>query len=133
MTCASAAGRRAINLTIAATSLGFALVQLDVSILNVALARTGAAIDIGVTGLQWIVDAYTIAFASLLLATGAFGDRCGARRVYIGGFALFGLALLGVRSSTRRWIINRRTRNPGGWGRASRASFFGTSNPRLRL
>jgi hypothetical protein len=45
------AGSRGINLTIAATSLGFALVQLDVSVLNVALARIGAALGTGVTGL----------------------------------------------------------------------------------
>jgi MFS transporter, DHA2 family, methylenomycin A resistance protein len=82
----------AINLTIAATSLGFALVQLDVSVLNVALARIGAALGTGVTGLQWVVDAYTIAFASLLLAAGALGDRIGARGAYVGGLALFAVA-----------------------------------------
>jgi DHA2 family methylenomycin A resistance protein-like MFS transporter len=86
---------RGLDLTIAATSLGFALVQLDVSILNVALAPIGEALGTGVTGLQWVVDSYTIAFASLLLAAGALGDRIGARRAYIGGFALFVLASLG--------------------------------------
>jgi MFS transporter, DHA2 family, methylenomycin A resistance protein len=86
---------RGLDLTIAATSLGFMLVQLDVSILNVALAPIGEALGTGVTGLQWVVDSYTIAFASLLLAAGALGDRIGARRAYIGGFALFVLASLG--------------------------------------
>jgi MFS transporter, DHA2 family, methylenomycin A resistance protein len=88
----------AINLTIAATSLGFALVQLDVSVLNVALARIGAALGTGVTGLQWVVDAYTIAFASLLLAAGALGDRIGARGAYVGGLALLARAPNPVRS-----------------------------------
>jgi MFS transporter, DHA2 family, methylenomycin A resistance protein len=77
---------------VAATSFGFALVQLDVSIVNVALARISESIGSGVAGLQWIIDAYTIAFASLLLAAGALGDRIGARRVYVAGFALFGVA-----------------------------------------
>jgi DHA2 family methylenomycin A resistance protein-like MFS transporter len=80
---------------IAATSFGFVLVQLDVSIVNVALARIGASIGMGVIGLQWVVDAYAIVFASLLLAAGALGDRFGARRAYVGGFALFLLASLG--------------------------------------
>ncbi|QPC93510.1 MFS transporter [Mesorhizobium sp. INR15] len=62
-------------LTVAATSLGFVVVQLDVSIVNVALARIGSALSMGVDGLQWVVDAYTLAFASLLLTGGALGDR----------------------------------------------------------
>lgn len=85
---------------IAAMSLGFALVQLDVSIVNVALARIGEEIGTGVTGLQWVVDSYTIAFASLLLAAGALGDRIGARKAYIGGLALFALASLGCGLAT---------------------------------
>jgi MFS transporter, DHA2 family, methylenomycin A resistance protein len=84
-----------LGLTIAATSFGFALVQLDVSVLNVALVRIGEAVGVGVTGLQWVVDTYTIAFASLLLAAGALGDRFGARRAYVFGLALFVVASLG--------------------------------------
>jgi DHA2 family methylenomycin A resistance protein-like MFS transporter len=91
----NATGPCSVGLTIAATSLGFVMVQLDVSILNVALARIGEAVATDITGLQWVVDAYTIAFASLLLAAGALGDRFGARRVYISGFVVFVLASLG--------------------------------------
>jgi len=90
-----AARRYGIGLVVVATSLGFVLVQLDVSILNVALARIGAALGTGVAGLQWVVDAYTIAFASLMLSAGALGDRIGARRAYMSGFILFVLASLG--------------------------------------
>jgi MFS transporter, DHA2 family, methylenomycin A resistance protein len=68
------------------------LVQLDVSVLSVALARIGAALGTGVTGLQWIVNAYTIAFASLLLAADSLGDGIGARGAYVDGLALFALA-----------------------------------------
>jgi DHA2 family methylenomycin A resistance protein-like MFS transporter len=84
-----------LGLTIAATSLGFVMVQLDLSILNVALARIGEAVATDVTGLQWVVDAYTIAFASLLLAAGTLGDRFGARRVYVSGFVVIVLASFG--------------------------------------
>lgn len=83
------------TLAIIATSFGFALVQLDVSILNVALPRIGDTLGSGVSGLQWVVDAYAIVFASLLLGGGALGDCFGARRMYVCGLTLFTLASLG--------------------------------------
>jgi DHA2 family methylenomycin A resistance protein-like MFS transporter len=76
-------------LTTAATSLGFVLVQLDVSIVNIALARIGTSLGVGMAGLEWVVDAYTLAFASLMLSAGSLGDRLGARRGFILGFGLF--------------------------------------------
>jgi MFS transporter, DHA2 family, methylenomycin A resistance protein len=75
--------------TIAATALGFVLVQLDVSIVNVALPTMGREFHSGVADLQWVVDAYTVTFAALLLSGGALGDRIGARRAYLAGFAAF--------------------------------------------
>jgi DHA2 family methylenomycin A resistance protein-like MFS transporter len=78
-----------IGLTVLATSLAFVLVQLDVSIINVALATMGVRLHTGVLGLQWIVDAYALAFASLLLSTGALGDRIGHRRMFMAGLTLF--------------------------------------------
>ena len=65
---------------VVATSLGFFLVQLDVTIVNVALDRMAAGLATGVAGLQWVVNAYTCSFAALLLSAGALGDRWGARR-----------------------------------------------------
>ena len=75
-----------------ATSLGFGVVQLDVSVVNVAIKPIGADLGGGVSGLQWVVDAYTVAFAALILSAGALGDRIGAKRVFIAGFALFTVA-----------------------------------------
>ncbi|HEX3781347.1 MAG TPA: MFS transporter [Pseudonocardiaceae bacterium] len=75
-----------------ATSLGFAVVQLDVSVVNVAIKPIGAAFGGGVAALQWVVNAYTLAFAALILTAGALGDRIGAKRVFVAGFALFTLA-----------------------------------------
>jgi MFS family permease len=72
-----------------ATSLGFLLVQLDVTIVNVALATMGSELHSAISGLQWVVDAYAIAFASLLLSAGALADRIGSRRVLAVGFAIF--------------------------------------------
>ncbi|HEY5318844.1 MAG TPA: DHA2 family efflux MFS transporter permease subunit [Solirubrobacteraceae bacterium] len=78
--------------TLAATSLGFAMVQLDVSVVNVAIKPIGAALGGGVSSLQWVISAYTVAFAALILTAGALADRIGAKRVFTAGFALFTVA-----------------------------------------
>jgi DHA2 family methylenomycin A resistance protein-like MFS transporter len=80
------------GLTLVATSLGFAVVQLDVSVVNVAIKPIGAALGGDVSALQWVVNAYTVAFAALILSAGALGDRIGARRVFIAGFSVFTVA-----------------------------------------
>lgn len=80
---------RKLSITILATSLGFALVQLDVSVVNVALVQISNDLGTGVTGLQWVVDAYALLFASLLLFAGSLADRIGARKTFVGGFGLF--------------------------------------------
>jgi MFS transporter, DHA2 family, methylenomycin A resistance protein len=80
--------------TLAAMSLGYGVVQLDVTIVNVAIASIGSSFGSGVAGLQWVVNAYTIAFAALILTAGALGDRIGAKRVFMAGFAIFTLASL---------------------------------------
>jgi len=82
-------------LVVATTSLGFVVVQLDISVVNIALTRIGAALSTDVAGLQWVVDGYALAFAALLMAGGALGDRVGARRVFCLGMAVFTLASLG--------------------------------------
>ncbi|HUB91914.1 MAG TPA: MFS transporter [Dyella sp.] len=83
-----------------ASSFGFALVQLDVTIVNVALPHIAGDLHAGVAGLQWVVDAYALAFAVLLLSMGYLGDRLGARRVYLGGMLLFALASVFCGSSS---------------------------------
>jgi DHA2 family methylenomycin A resistance protein-like MFS transporter len=78
--------------TIAAASFGFMVVQLDVTIVNVALPAMARDLGGGTAGLQWVVDAYTLSFAVLLLSAGVLGDLFGARRVYLAGFGLFAAA-----------------------------------------
>jgi MFS transporter, DHA2 family, methylenomycin A resistance protein len=82
-------------LTVTATSVGFVVSQLDVSIVNVALASIGHDLHANVANLQWTVDSYALAFSALMLSAGALGDRIGARRLFVGGLALFALASLG--------------------------------------
>jgi MFS transporter, DHA2 family, methylenomycin A resistance protein len=77
------------SLTLAAMSLGYGVVQLDVTIVNTALSSIGGSLGGGVSELQWVVSAYTIAFAAFILTAGALGDRIGAKRVFMAGFAIF--------------------------------------------
>ena len=74
-----------------AALLGFFIVMLDTTVVNVALARIGADLGAPVASLQWVVDAYALTFAALQLSTGAACDRMGARSVHLLGLAVFGL------------------------------------------
>ena len=107
-TCGSASvssARIAGPLTLAAMSLGYAVVQLDVTIVNTALASISTALGGGVAELQWVVNAYTIAFAAFILTAGALGDRLGARRVFIAGFAIFTAASLACALAPNQTVL----------------------------
>ncbi|MCX4155249.1 MULTISPECIES: MFS transporter [Paraburkholderia] len=84
----------ALGRVLATVSIGFVVTQLDVTIVNIALPKIGADLHADVAGLQWVVDAYTLAFAVLMLSAGALGDRLGTRRMYAAGIVLFALASL---------------------------------------
>src|SRR5258708_25285930 len=81
--------RLSTSLTLAAMSLGYGVVQLDITIVNTALNAIGTSLGGGVAELQWVVSAYTITFAAFILTAGALGDRIGSKRIFIAGFALF--------------------------------------------
>ena len=70
--------------------VGYFLVLLDVTIVNVGLPKIGSALHASVSGLQWVVDGYALALASLMLAGGTTGDLRGHRRIVLGGLLLFG-------------------------------------------
>jgi len=81
-----------LPLILAAASFGFTIVQLDVTIVNVALDAIGREFDAPTASLQWVVDAYTLLLAALLLSAGALGDRFGPRRAFLAGLVLFALS-----------------------------------------
>jgi MFS transporter, DHA2 family, methylenomycin A resistance protein len=97
------------RLTLVATSLGFVLIVLDVTVVNVALERIQQSLGTDVTGLQWMVNAYTLVFASFLLTTGALVDRLGAKRIFLIGFTLFTAASLacGLAGSVTALVVAR--------------------------
>ena len=80
---------RALGLT--GISLGFLMITLDATIVNVALGPIGADLGGALSTAQWIVNGYTLAFAALLLSAGALADRIGLRTGFLVGLAVFGL------------------------------------------
>jgi DHA2 family methylenomycin A resistance protein-like MFS transporter len=101
----SARGGLSTSLTLAAMSLGYGVVQLDVTIVNTALGGIGSSLGGGVSELQWVVSAYTIAFAAFILTAGALGDRIGAKRVFMAGFAIFTAASVACALSPNATIL----------------------------
>jgi DHA2 family methylenomycin A resistance protein-like MFS transporter len=81
--------------TLALASLGFFLITLDILIVNVALTRIGRDLGGSTSGLQWVIDAYTLMFASLLLFAGNLSDRIGAKKALGWGIAGFLVASIG--------------------------------------
>jgi MFS transporter, DHA2 family, methylenomycin A resistance protein len=75
--------------------VGYFLVLLDVTVVNVALPAIGGGLGSSVAGLQWVVDGYSLALACLLLASGTVGDLRGHRRIVLAGLGAFGIASLG--------------------------------------
>jgi len=72
--------------------LGFFLVLFDATAVNVATGDISASLGASVIAVQWVLNAYTVAFAALMLTAGSLGDRWGSRRIYLGGLALFAVA-----------------------------------------
>ncbi|MEU7984731.1 MFS transporter [Streptosporangium canum] len=73
----------------AAALLGFFVITLDALVVNVALPDIRADLGGGMTGLQWVVDGYTLMFAALLLSAGSVSDRIGARAAFGLGLTVF--------------------------------------------
>ncbi len=92
-----------------AVCFGFFLVLLDTTALNVAVAAMERDFGGTISGPQWVVNSYTIVFASLLLTCGALGDRFGARRLYQSGLVLFtGMSLLCALSPNVVFLVGMR-------------------------
>src|SRR6187397_3749774 len=72
-----------------------AMAMLDNTVVNVALPSIKNDLGAGFSQLQWIIDGYVLAFASLLLTGGILGDRYGRKRMFLTGLAIFTLSSLG--------------------------------------
>src|SRR3569833_2036844 len=77
------------------TSLAFVVAQLDVSIINIALPQNSGAYNAPVSTLQWVIDAYTLAYAVLMLSAGSLSDMLDSKRIFQLGMIIFGIASAG--------------------------------------
>jgi EmrB/QacA subfamily drug resistance transporter len=86
-----------------------AMAMLDNTVVNVALPTISRDLGAGVSELQWIVDGYVLAFASLLLTGGILGDRYGRKKMFLAGLAVFTLSSVacGLSQSTTQLILAR--------------------------
>jgi EmrB/QacA subfamily drug resistance transporter len=93
-------------ITLLVTCLGLFMVFLDGSIVNVALPTIQADLHANLSDLQWVVDAYTLPFAALMLTAGTLGDRFGRKRLFLAGLVLFllGSTLCGF-APTLGWLL----------------------------
>ena len=83
-----------------ALCLSVLLVGIDNTIVNVALPTIGRDLDASTSDLQWVVDSYTLVFATLLLLAGHLGDRFGRRRILLTGLAIFALTSIAASFAT---------------------------------
>jgi len=77
--------------TIVVACLATAMLMLDISVVNTALTNIDDGLDAGLSGLQWVVDAYTIPLAATVLTAGAIADRVGRRKIFMLGLGTFTL------------------------------------------
>src|SRR5438045_4053117 len=89
-----AENRQTKLLTLFAMCFALFMAMLDNTVVNVALPRIQDSLGAGVSGLQWVVDAYTLLFASLLLTGGTLGDLYGRKRLFMSGLIIFSIGSL---------------------------------------
>src|SRR5262245_49112085 len=75
--------------TLAVVCAATAMLMLDIAVVNTALSAIAADLDTGLSGLQWVVDAYTLPLAATVITAGALADRFGRRRLFSLGLAGF--------------------------------------------
>jgi EmrB/QacA subfamily drug resistance transporter len=80
--------------TLAVVCLATAMLMLDIAVVNTALSHIAGDLHASLSGLQWIVDAYTLALATVVLTAGSVADRLGRRRVFVWGMAVFTITSL---------------------------------------
>jgi EmrB/QacA subfamily drug resistance transporter len=78
--------------TIVVACLAVTMLMLDISVVNTALSDIASSLNTSLSGLQWVIDAYTLPLAATVLTFGALADRHGRRKLFLGGLSLFVIA-----------------------------------------
>ena len=100
---------RRLGLALAVIATAQLMVVLDATIVNVALPHIQTALGFSGTNLEWVVNAYALAFGGLLLLGGRSGDLLGRRRIFIFGILVFtGASLLGGFATGQAWLLGAR-------------------------
>lgn len=84
--------RRRESVVLVGVCLGFFVILLDATAVNVALGAISSSLGGSIASLQWVVNAYTMVFGGLMLTAGVLGDRLGSRRVFTAGLGVFATA-----------------------------------------
>jgi MFS family permease len=101
---------RTTRIVLAATILGSSMAFLDGTVVNFALPDLQKTYAVDISVVQWVVEAYALALASLLLVGGSIGDRYDRRKIYICGIFLFAISWMACGLATNpAWLIVART------------------------
>ena len=102
-------GRLTDRLALVGICLGFLLVLFDATAVNVAVESVRRSIGGSDTTIPWVLNAYTVAFAALMLAAGSLGDRWGSRRCFLAGLGVFAVASAACAAAPSvGWLITAR-------------------------
>jgi len=105
----AAAGGKRLGLALLVIATAQLMVVLDATIVNVALPHIQRALGFSGSGLEWVVNGYSLAFGGLLLLGGRAGDLLGRRRVFVAGLLLFSAAsLAGGFATSQTWLLATR-------------------------
>ncbi|MFJ9123503.1 MFS transporter [Streptomyces sp. NPDC102340] len=91
---------------LATTLVALFLVPFTLTGASVALSDIARQLDVGLSDTQWVVNAYSATFAAFMLVTGSWADRCGARRVFAAGVALFAACGLLAATAGNIWLLD---------------------------
>ena len=106
---AAAGGQRRLGLALLVIATAQLMVVLDATIVNVALPHIQRALGFSGSGLEWVVNAYALAFGGLLLLGGRAGDLLGRRKMFIAGLLVFSAAsLAGGFATSQAWLLAAR-------------------------
>jgi EmrB/QacA subfamily drug resistance transporter len=92
--------------TLAVVSLATAMLMLDIAVVNTAISDMGKDLHTGLDGLKWVVDAYTLSLAAVVLTTGSLADRLGRRKVFAAGLVVFTITSAAAAAATDITMLN---------------------------
>ncbi|WP_194835348.1 MFS transporter [Nocardia sp. XZ_19_369] len=104
-TPAKSVDQPAVAAVLAAVGIPMFMVTLDNLVVTNALPVIRTELGASLSDLQWFINAYTLAFAALLLTVSAIGDRLGRRRIFLAGIALFTVASAACALATEPWML----------------------------